>query len=78
MKTNNQKVSKEATLQIAEVNKDQKHPADPGEGEKYKLTLPIDKKISHRFQALCKELYTDASKYLRRHIYDCTQAGKLI
>jgi len=37
----------------------------------YKLTLPIDKKLSHNFQSFCKDLDTDASKQLRNYIERC-------
>jgi len=37
----------------------------------YKLTLPIDKKLSHSFQSFCKDLDTDASKQLRNYIERC-------
>ena len=73
-KTANKEVEKEMEFAATE----EKHPADLESIEKYKLTLPINKKRSHRFQALCKEFDTDASKHLRRYIFNCVEEGKLI
>ena len=79
MKTNKATpISKEVLEQVEAVKKTKVHPADLEEITSYKLTLPINKKRSHKFQAMCKDLDTDASKYLRRHIYDCVEAGKLL
>ena len=44
----------------------------------YKLTLPIDKRLSHTFQSLCKELDTDASKQLRNYIERCVSGKELL
>ena len=44
----------------------------------YKLTLPIDKRLSHTFQSLCKELDTDASKQLRSYIERCVEGRELL
>ena len=44
----------------------------------YKLTLPIEKRLSHTFQSLCKELDTDAYKQLRNYIERCVEGRKLI
>lgn len=43
----------------------------------YKLTLPINKRLSHTFQSLCKELDTDASKQLRNYIERCVESREL-
>ncbi len=43
----------------------------------YKLTLPINKRLSHSFQTLCKELDTDASKQLRGYIEKCVTENKI-
>ena len=78
MNKNNSATSKEVTKQIEAVKEGSVHPAELEEITRYKLTLPINKRRSHKFQALCKELDTDASKYLRSFIYRCTEAGKLL
>ena len=79
MKTNRSTpLAEEVVQQIEAVKKTKIHPADLEEITTYKLTLPINKKRSHKFQAMCKEMDTDASKYLRRHIFACTEAGKLL